>query len=138
MNLTPAQMDQMIDEHFGYECRDDVEGVLKTLTDDARHDIVGFPTGPTRGRESAREFYQTMFADLSDSRVTNLKRLYGDNFLIDESLWEGKAPGQPFGFEGKGRPLSFRLLHVIEFSHQGEIASEQVWCDMLAIAEQLK
>jgi predicted ester cyclase len=56
---------------------------------------------------------------------------------VDESLWEGKAPGRPFGFEGKGRPLSFRLLHVIEFAEDGRIAAEQVWVDLAAIAKQL-
>ena len=32
--------------------------------------------------------------------------------------WRGKAPGKPFGLDGKGRPLEFRLLHVIEFADE--------------------
>ena len=32
MALTPAQMDAKLDEHFGFEAADDVEGVLATLT----------------------------------------------------------------------------------------------------------
>ncbi|NIP32058.1 MAG: ketosteroid isomerase, partial [Candidatus Dadabacteria bacterium] len=63
-----------------------------------------------------RPFYEQLFADLSDGVVTCDKRLYGENFLVDYSTWEGKAPGKPFGIEGKGRPLKFRLIHVIEFS----------------------
>ncbi len=47
MALTREQMDRMIDEHFGYESRDDVEGVLSTLAPDVVHDIVGSPAGPT-------------------------------------------------------------------------------------------
>ncbi len=137
MGLSREQMDQKIDEHFGFEAKDDVEGVLGTLALDAEHDIVGWPAGPTRGREAARPFYETLFADLSDSTVTCLKRLYGDNFLIDESLWEGKAPGKPFGIDGKGRPLAFRLLHVIEFADGGDIQRENVWVDMAAIHQQL-
>ena len=31
MSLTPAQMDSRIDEHFGFEAADNVEGVLSTL-----------------------------------------------------------------------------------------------------------
>ena len=50
MALTPAEMDRKIDEHFGFEARDDVEGVLATLAPDAEHDIVGWPSGPTHGR----------------------------------------------------------------------------------------
>ncbi len=130
-------MDQKIDEHFGFEARDDVEGVLTTLAPDVTHDIVGFPAGPTHGRENARPFYETLFADLEKGKVTCTRRLYGDNFLVDESVWEGKAPGRPFGIEGKGRPLQFRLLHVIEFTEDGQIQRENVWVDLAAIIQQL-
>lgn len=137
MSLTPQQMDQKIDEHFSYEARDDVAGVLATLAPGATHDVVGYPTGPTQDREAIREFYANLFGDLSESRVRTLRRLYGDHFMVDESLWEGHAPGRPFGFEGRDRPLSFRLLHVIEFSNEGQIQREQVWLDLMAIMNQL-
>lgn len=137
MVLTREQMDQRIDEHFGFEARDDVEGVLATLAADAEHDIVGWPGGPTHGREAARAFYEAMFADLSESKVECVKRLYGDGFLVDESIWSGKAPGQPFGLDGKGRPLQFRLLHIIEFAASGDIQRESVWLDFAAILRQL-
>jgi hypothetical protein len=138
MPLTPDQMDRKIDEHFGFEATDNVEGVLATLAADATHDIVGYPTGPTRGRANARGFYEQLFADLAESTVTVVKRLYGDRFLIDESVWEGRAPGRPFGLEGRNRPLKFRILHVVEFTADGEqIQREQVWLDMAAIIQQL-
>ncbi|MCW5775569.1 MAG: nuclear transport factor 2 family protein [Phycisphaeraceae bacterium] len=138
MPLSPQEMDRKIDEHFGFEAADDIEGVVATLAPDATHDIVGYPTGPTRGRDRAREFYRRMFADLAESRVTPLKRLYGDNFMIDESMWEGLAPGRPFGLEGRNRPLRFRILHVLEFTTDGgHIEREQVWVDMAAILQQL-
>lgn len=137
MSPTPAQMDRKIDEHFAYEANDDVEGVLATLAPDATHDVIGWPDGPTNGREMARAFYRVMFADLSDGKVTPLRRLYGDGFLIDESLWQGKAPGRPFGLEGKGRPVEFRLLHVMEFTPDGLIRKEQVWLDLAALIRQL-
>jgi predicted ester cyclase len=135
--LTTQQMDAKMDEHFAFEGADDVEGVLATLTDDAEHDIVGWPFGPTQGREGARRFYETMFVDLSDSEVRSVRRLYGSNFMVDESLWRGKAPGRPFGIEGRGRPLEFRLLHVVEFSDSGDIKRENVWVDLAAIQRQL-
>lgn len=137
MPLTAAQMDRKIDQHFGFEAADNVEGVLSTLTPEVVHDIVGWPTGPTVGRENARPFYNALFADLADGKVTCTKRLYGPDFLVDESVWEGKAAGRPFGLEGRGRPLRFRLLHVIEFTGAGDIRREQVWVDMAAIMQQL-
>jgi predicted ester cyclase len=130
-------MDLAIDRHFGFEARDDVEGVLATLAPDAVHDVVGYPTGPSRGREQARGFYLRLFADLAESRVTPVRGLYGPDFLVDESLWEGRAPGAPFGLEGRGRPVKFRLLHIVEFTNDGLIRRENVWLDMAAILQQL-
>ncbi len=137
MPLTTEQMDRKIEEHFGFEAADNVDGVLATLAPDATHDIVGYPTGPTRGRANARGFYERMFADLAESRVSVIKRRYGENFMVDESLWEGRAPGRPFGLEGRNRPLQFRILHVVEFTADGQIQREQVWLDMAAIIQQL-
>ena len=137
MALTREQMDRKIDEHFGFEAKDDVEGVLATLSHDAEHDIVGWPSGPTHGRNAARSFYETLFVDLADGKVDCVKRLYGDNFLVDESIWRGKAPGRPFGLEGKNRSLEFRLLHIIEFANGGDIKRENVWIDLAAVLRQL-
>ena len=137
MTLTRTAMDRAIDEHFGYEAADDIEGVLATLAPDATHDIVGWPAGPTHGRDNARGFYQAAFADFADSKVTCVKRLYGGDFLVDESIWEGTAKGRPFGLEGRGRPLKFRLLHVLEFAADGKIQRENVWVDLADMMRQL-
>lgn len=137
MSLTPKEMDRAIDEHFAYEAADDVEGVLATMDPEVTHDIVGWPSGPTHGRENARPFYETLFADLADGKVTCTKRLYGDDFLVDESVWEGTAPGRPFGLAGKGRRLRFRLLHVFEFAGDGKIRRENVWVDLADMIRQL-
>ncbi|GAA4864781.1 hypothetical protein GCM10023332_16160 [Luteimonas vadosa] len=137
MPMTRAEMDAKMDEHFRFEANDDVEGVLGTLADDVEHDVVGSPAGPTHGAESARPFYEGLFQDLADSQVTCLRRLYGPDFLVDESLWRGTAPGRPFGLQGRGRPLEFRLLHVVEFSGTGAIRRENVWIDYAAVLKQL-
>jgi predicted ester cyclase len=137
MPLSPEQMDAKMDEHFGYEARDDVEGVLSTLTEDVEHDIVGSPTGPTYGPEGARGFYESLFGDLAAGGVRSLRRLYGENFMVDDSVWHGTAPGMPFGIPGGGKPLEFRLLHVVEFAESGQIKRENVWLDLAAIQQQL-
>lgn len=137
MALSPAEMDGKIDEHFALEARDDVDGVLATLAVDAEHDVVVSPLGPTRGREAARPFYEAMFSDLSESNVATARRLYGSNFVVDESLWRGRAPGTPFGLRGNNRPVEFRILHLVEFSDAGEITRENVWIDFAALLNQL-
>jgi hypothetical protein len=57
--------------------------------------------------------------------------------MVDDSVWRGTAPGRPFGIEGRGRPLEFRLLHVLEFSEVGDISRENVWIDIASIQQQL-
>lgn len=137
MPLTPEQMDRLLDSHFRFEATDDVSGVLGSLAESVEHDVVGWPLGASHGREAARRFYEQTFADLADSRVCSKRRRYGHNFVVDESVWSGRAVGRPFGIEGSGRPLSFRMLHVIDFTEEGQISRENVWMDFPAIVAQL-
>lgn len=137
MSLTPAEMDELIDRHFAYEMNDDVDGVLATLAPDVVHDIVGAPEGPTVGHRRTRPTYEQVFADLAGERVEVLNRYYGDNCLIDESLWFGRAVGNPLGIDGCGRAIRFRILHVMEFDDVGLITRENVWLDHNAIVNQL-
>jgi len=138
MNAELQQIfDRMIDRHFRFEAEDDVDGVLSTMVDDVEHDVVGSPTGPLHGRTAARGFYDALFADLSGGKVTTLRRYYGPDFVVDESLWEGTAPGAPFGVPGHGRSLSFRLLHVFDMAPDGRIKRENVWLDFASILQQL-
>ncbi len=137
MIFSPQQMDRKMDEHFHFEATDDVDGVLATLSADVQHDIVGWPTGPTQGRAAARGFYEVLFKDLADGEIECTKRLYGADFMVDESVWRGRAVGRPFGLDGRNRPLAFRLLHVIEFAPGGDIGRENVWIDLASILQQL-
>mgnify|MGYP000993136875 CR=1 FL=1 len=73
----------------------------------------------------------------ADSSVKTLRRRYGPDFVVDESLWQGRAAGRPFGLAGNGRPLAFRILHLFEFDGHGAITRENVWLDFAAILAQL-
>jgi predicted ester cyclase len=131
------RFDRMIERHFRFEAEDDADGVLSTMLDEVEHDVVGYPTGPVRGKDAARGFYESMFADLAGEKVTPLRRYYGPDFVVDESLWEGSAPGTPFGIPGLGRRLAFRLLHIFDMAPDGRIRRENVWLDIAAIQQQL-
>jgi uncharacterized protein len=73
---------------------------------------------------------------VSGERIEPVTRRYGADFLVDEVVWHGRAVGHPFGFDGRNRPFSHRLLHVLEF-RDGLISRENVWVDLAAIAQQL-
>lgn len=137
MSMTREQMDGLVDEHFNYEATDDVDGVMSTLTEDAEHEVIPSPLGALTDRAKVRSFYEMLFTDLEGDGVTPLRRLYGEDFLIDETLWRGHiADGRPFLCDGKSGNVSFRLLHVFEI-RDGKIGREQVWCDLAAIQQQL-
>jgi steroid delta-isomerase-like uncharacterized protein len=132
-----AAMDQLVNEHFGYEATDDVDGVLATLADDVTHLVVGAPSGELRGKDAVRPFYEQLFADLKGTGVEPVARWYGEGFVVDEVLWSGHiADARWFGLPGKAGDVTFRLLHVFEV-RDGLITREEVWSDIPAIAQQV-
>ena len=135
--MTPQRMDEIINQHFLYEATDDVAGVVGSLADKVEHEVVPSPMGMQTDRAKIASFYKMLFADLKGERVTPLRRLYGKDFVIDESLWHGRIEnGRIFLCEGRSGKVSFRLLHVFELDGE-KIKREQVWCDLAAVQKQL-
>lgn len=135
--MTREEMDRVVNDHFHYEATDDVPGVMSTLTEDAEHEVIPSPVGALKDREKQRAYYEMPFDALDGESVTPLRRYYGEDFLIDETLWHGRVKdGAPFLCDGRSGPVDFRLLHVFEL-RDGKIAREQVWCDLAEIQRQL-
>lgn len=137
MSMSREQIDQIINDHFMFEATDNVDGVLASLTDDAEHEIVPSPFGVLRDRAGIRGFYERLFGDLKGESVTPLRRLYGEDFVVDEAIWHGHInDGRQFLCDGKNGEVSFRILHNFEL-RDGRISRENVWCDLGAIQRQL-
>ena len=137
LGLTREQMDALVDEHFRFEATDDVDGVMGTLHDRAVHEVIPSPVGELQDPAEQRAYYELLFGSMTGTSVEPLRRYYGDDFLVDETLWHGRIDdGRPFLCDGRSGEVSFRLLHVFEF-HDGKIGREQVWCDLAAIQRQL-
>jgi ketosteroid isomerase-like protein len=137
MRMTREEMDDLVNEHFGFEARDDVDGVMGTLDAGAEHEVIPSPFGAINTPAEQRAYYEMLFASLNGERVEPLRRYYGEDFLIDETLWHGYIEdGRPFLCDGKSGKVSFRLLHVFEIRN-GKITREQAWCDLAAIQQQL-
>ncbi len=135
--LTRAEMDRLMEEHFGYEATDNVQGVLGSMTPDAEHEIIPSPFGRLKGQAQIAPMYEQLFRDLKGEDVTPVRRLYGEDFVVDETIWHGQVvDGRPFLCDGYSGKVSFRLLHIFEF-RDGRIARENVWCDLGAIQRQL-
>jgi ketosteroid isomerase-like protein len=137
MRMTRDEMDQLINQHFQYEAADDVEGVLGSLAEKVEHEVVPSPMGAQTDKAGIRRFYEMLFADLQGEGVTPVRRLYGEDFVVDEAIWNGRvADGRPFLMDGQSGKVSFRLLHIFQL-RGGKISNEQVWCDLAALQRQL-
>jgi uncharacterized protein len=133
-SLTKEEMDKVIADHLEFEAKDDVDGVLTTLADNVIHDVVGLPWGPQHGLEGARRNYEFFFPNMKVQDIREVKRLYGDDFLVFDcevdAILNGAVVQRP---EPEGQ-ATFRVLHVFEFK-DGKIARENVWSDSVAMAQ---
>ena len=130
-------MDQIVNEHFGYEAADDVDGVLATLAPGATHHLIGGPLGPVTDPAEIRGFYEELFAACDGEGVEPVARWYGDDFVVDETLWTGQIhDARLFGLPRRAGHVTFRILHVFDF-RDGLVCREQVWLDSAAIVAQL-
>jgi steroid delta-isomerase-like uncharacterized protein len=128
-------IDEIIDDHFAAEMRGDLPALLATFAEDVEHDVVG-DGEPRHGKDEAAAFYRRLLGDMTLDRIDTVRRYHGDGFALDESLVHAHAVGNPFGFEGRNRALTFRLLHVFEIEG-GRIRRENAWLDVPAIISQL-
>lgn len=133
--MSPQEIDAILDEHFAGEVGKDLAATLDTMTEDATHDVAGAPAA-SHGRAEIARFYTSLWQDLTILEMQRQRRLYGTTFAVDDSIAVCTADGKPFGFDGRGRRISFRLLHVFEFTG-GRISRENAWIDMAAVAGQL-
>jgi SnoaL-like domain len=135
--MTAAAMDEVVNQHFMYEATDDIEGVLSSLTADADHEVVPSPMGPIKGQEQIRAYYEMLFPCLRDGSITPVRRLYGDGFIVDETIWHGQlADGHALCLDGKTGEIDLRLLHIFNLD-EGKISREQVWCDLALVQQNL-
>ena len=134
--MTRDEIDRILERHFAALQKRDLDGILATYADDAEHDAVGRDPNPIRGKAALGAFYRDSLADLANTKVIPLRRLYGEEFVVDETILDGYAQGRPFDLEGYSRPVRFRMLRIFEF-RDGLIARESAWFDMVAIQRQL-
>jgi uncharacterized protein len=136
--MTREIMDKIVNDHFMYEATADLEGVLGTYCDEPEHQVVGGPDGPLRGKAAIRRFYERLFPALKGERAEPVMRLYGVDFIVDESILIGQVvDGRPFNLAGKSGHAEVRLLHVFQLRN-GRIAKERVWFDFADMSRQLR
>jgi len=137
MPMTREEMDKVIMDHLEFEAKDDVEGVLSTLTDDVVHDVVGLPWGTLHGLEGARKNYEFFFPNMKLTAWRDVSRLYGDDHVVFDIECDAVIAGQVANRPEKEGTATFRVLHVFEF-RDGKICRENVWADFVTMAQNFK
>ena len=136
MSLTRREMDALVDGHYRAEENGDLAAIVAGFGDGAEHDVVGRPGEALHGGEQIGAFYAALLAELRIDRFEPVRRRYGADHVVDESVLHATATGFPFGLEGRGRPVRSRFLHIFDFA-DGLISRESAWIDLAAIQEQL-
>jgi steroid delta-isomerase-like uncharacterized protein len=131
-----ADMDRLIGQHLAAEVAGDPDGSVAMYTDDVEHDVVGAPHGALTGREAARGFYEQLAREIDTESMTATRTYHGPDFCVTEHQWTGTVRGTFLGIPGHGRRVSFRMLHLWEFSG-GRISRENLWLDGGSAAAQL-
>ncbi len=134
--MTRARMDQLVEEHFRAEIAGDLHAIADGFSADAEHDVAGRPGPPLHGGEEIRAFYAYLLNELKIEGFERVRRWYGQDHLVDESILHGIAHGRPFGLDGEGRTVSARMLHVFDFAAD-RIQRESAWLDFAALQQQL-
>ena len=134
--MTRTDMDALVDGHYRAEEAGDLDAIVAGFAPDAEHDVVGRPGDALHGDDQIAGFYRALLAELRIDRFEPVRRWYGDDHVVDESVLHATATGHPFGLEGRGRPVRARFLHIFDF-RSGRISRESAWIDLAAIQQQL-
>jgi uncharacterized protein len=135
-STTREQMDALVDGHYQAEKDGDFEAIVDGFAPHAEHDVVGRPGHALHGGEQIESFYRALLAELRIDRLESVRRWYGDDHVVDESILHATVKGRVFGLEGRGRPVEARFLHIFDFT-DGLISRESAWIDLAAIQHQL-
>jgi uncharacterized protein len=129
-------MDALVDGHYRAEENGVLAAIVAGFGPGAEHDVVGRPGGPLHGGEQIGEFYRALLGELRIDRFEPVRRRYGTDHVVDESVLHATATGHPFGLDGRGRTVRTRFLHIFDF--EGRLISrESAWIGLAAIQEQL-
>ncbi len=131
-----TRLDLLVDTHL-HALRDgDVETALGCVAEDVEYDLVGNATSSIRGKEAVRAHHVQEFANTMHERNVPLRRLYGQDFVVDELIWEGRITGRVGPLIGHGRRVSQRVLRIFEVS-DGFVVRQSIYRDFASIAQQL-
>ncbi len=96
------QMDELIDAHIAAEMASDTAAAVSMYTDEVVHDVVGWPSGPVRGPEAAKDFYDQLVANFDNEQMLPTRKLYGETSASPSMRRLGPCRGRSSAFRATG------------------------------------
>ena len=93
-------------------------------------------TPPPEGAGDVLSAEALAFLEMLHTRFEPVRRWYGEDHLVDESILHAIARGRRFALEGRDRRVHVRILHVFDIA-EGRIQRESAWLDLAALQQQL-
>ena len=120
--------------HSIAEDRQDIDGLIATLSDDCVYEIV--PTGQRwEGHAGARAFYTELFAAFPDNRFALSDIVVGPQGVFEVATLTGTNRGPWAGVQASGLPVSLQVLILFPWDPAtSRFAGERIWFDTGAIA----
>jgi uncharacterized protein len=134
--LTIARIDDLGDGHFLAEEAGDLDAIVSGFAASAEHDVAGRPGRPLHGGKQIAALAAGLLAELRIDRFENVRRWYGPDHVVDESVLHATATGRPFGLDGHGKRVEITMLHVFDFDAE-LISRESPWVDTASLHQQL-
>lgn len=116
-------------EHSIAEDKQDIPGLLATLSDDCTYEIV--PTGQRwTGRDGVRAFYTELFAAFPDNRFALTDIVIGPQGVFEAARLTGTNLGPWAGVEPSGLPMDLQVLILFPWDPEARrFLGERIWFD---------
>jgi hypothetical protein len=116
-------------EHSLAEDKQDIAGLLATLCDDCKYEIV--PTGQKwAGRDGVRAFYTELFAAFPDNRFALSEIVIGPQGVFEAARLTGTNLGPWAGAEPSGLPVDLEVLILFPWDRETHrFTGERIWFD---------
>lgn len=131
---TPQQMKRVHDEHLEAEARQDIDAIMATYHDDCFHETIA--TGMKFvGKDAVRMQYEGFFTAFPDADPVQVSEAFGEDVLMDRSVFRGTLKGPLFGIAPTGRRIELPFARAVLFK-DGLIHGEIGYFDLATLCEQ--
>jgi steroid delta-isomerase-like uncharacterized protein len=127
---------QLVEEHDGYENRQDLAGILSTFGSQAAYEDEPW-SDHRAGHDAVRAYYDDLLRAVPDLQVDVQRHHVSDDGVILEVMIRGTHLGEWRGLPATGRRVNVPLCGVFTFDENDRLAGERIYYDRATVLAQL-